>query len=113
MVGLSGSALIDAGRRAGLRTASEAFADRAYRRDGSLAARGMAGSVIEDGDRVAARAVAMVRERRVETLDGLPVPIEVDTICLHGDTPNAALLARQVRNALEHAGVRVMALSAV
>ena len=72
--------------------------------------RGGAAAVLSDPDTVATRAVAMVRNRRVLALDGTIVPISVDTICIHGDTPGAVTLAQHVRAALERAGVRVTAL---
>ena len=110
LVGLAGSSLITAARTAGLRAAEEGFADRAYCSDGSLVPRGGAAAVLSDPDTVATRAVAMVRNRRVLALDGTIVPISVDTICIHGDTPGAVTLAQHVRAALERAGVRVTAL---
>ena len=110
LFGLAGSELIAAGRAAGLRTASETFADRAYLADGSLAPRSAPGAVIEDADLVAARAVLMARERVVVALDGTSVPVTAETICVHGDTPGAAMLARRVREALEAAGVLVSAI---
>ena len=107
LVGLSGSALVDAGRRAGLRTASEVFADRSYEPDGTLTPRLRAGAVLHDEARVAARALSMVRDRSVAASDGSRVALQVDTICLHGDTRGAANLARRVRAALEEGGVLV------
>jgi len=109
LFGLAGSQLIAAGAGAGLRTASEAFADRGYLSDGSLAPRSVAGAVLEDPVAVSARAVAMVRDQRVTALDGTLVPVSVETMCVHGDTPGAAVLARRVRSALEAAGVRISA----
>ena len=110
LFGLSGSELIDAGREAGLSTASEVFADRAYLADGSLAPRTSAGAVMSDPTVVVQRAVAMVKERAVRAIDGTRVPLDVDTICVHGDTPGAAALALQIRHALEDAGVIVAAV---
>jgi 5-oxoprolinase (ATP-hydrolysing) subunit A len=109
LVGLAGSALIAAGQRAGLTTASEAFADRAYRANGLLDSRSAPDAILDDPDAVAARAVAIVRDHQVIANDGTPVPLTVDTICIHGDTPGAASLAQRVRTALEVAGVRVTA----
>jgi UPF0271 protein len=109
LVGLSGSALLSAGQRAGLRTASEVFADRGYLANGSLASRGTTGAVITDVEIVAARAVAMVLDRVVSAIDGTPVSIDPATICIHGDTPGAPRLARRLRSALENAGITVMA----
>lgn len=110
LVGLAGSELVDAGMRAGLRTASEGFADRAYRPDGTLVPRGEGRSVLSDPDIVVARAVAMVRDGAVTAVDGRLVPVRADTICVHGDTPGAAALAAQIRQALNRAGILVKAI---
>jgi UPF0271 protein len=107
LFGLAGSRLIEAGRRAGLKTASEVFADRAYRRDGTLVSRTEAGAVLHDAAVVVPRAVAMVGDGLVTSDDGARVPLEVDTLCVHGDTPAAAELAAQIRAALGEAGIRV------
>ena len=108
--GLPGSELLHAGEAAGLAVAAEVFADRAYERDGSLASRSKPGSVIHDADAVVARAVRMVRDRVVVALDGSVIPLEAHTICLHGDTPGAAELARAVRAGLQSAGVNIQSL---
>ena len=107
LFGLSGSELIRAGEEAGLRTASEAFADRGYRSDGSLIPRDAEGAVLHDPDAVVARAVAMVRDQAVTAFDGTPVALRVDTLCVHGDTPGAAALAARLRHALFSAGIAV------
>jgi 5-oxoprolinase (ATP-hydrolysing) subunit A len=109
LVGLSGSALIRAGRQERLDTVSEAFADRAYLADGSLAPRSTPGAVLADPRMIAERAVAMVRGQCVTALDGTVIPVAVETLCIHGDTPDAVQIARQVRAALESAGVVVSA----
>jgi UPF0271 protein len=105
--GLAGSGMLEAGRAAGLTVAAEGFADRAYEPDGSLTPRGVPGAVIHDASVVVARAVRMVTESRVTARDGSDIPLHVDTICVHGDTPGAAALARALRQGLEAAGVRV------
>ncbi len=107
LFGLSGSCLITAGRRAGLRVASEAFPDRGYRSDGSLAPRDLPGAVITDVDQVVSRAIGMTQRQSVAALDGGQVTVAVDTLCVHGDTPGAATLARELRGALEAAGIQV------
>jgi UPF0271 protein len=112
LLGLPGSQLVLAGRRAGLRTASEAFADRAYQPNGELVPRSQSGAVIEEADTVVSRAIMMAREHVVIAIDGTRVPIDVDTICVHGDTPGAAALARRIREALTQAGVDIAALGA-
>jgi UPF0271 protein len=111
LFGLPGSELLRAGERAGLRVAAEIFADRAYEPDGSLASRRKPGAVIHDPALVVERAVKMARDRAVVATDGSIVKLEAHTMCLHGDTPGSAELARQIRSALETEGVKVVALT--
>ncbi len=110
--GLPGSELLKAGRAAGLRVAAEVFADRAYEPDGTLASRRKPNSVIHDADAVVARAIRMVVDRNVVATDGSVVPLEADTICVHGDTPGSDRLAAKIRAGFEGAGVAVAALGA-
>jgi 5-oxoprolinase (ATP-hydrolysing) subunit A len=112
LFGLPGSEILNAGRAAGLRVAAEVFADRAYEPDGSLASRRKPGSVIHDADAVVARAVRMARDRQVVAVDGSIVPLEADTICVHGDTPGSDTLAARIRAGLEAAGIAVKAIGA-
>jgi UPF0271 protein len=106
--GLAGSALVKTASRMGLRAVGEAFADRAYRPDGSLVPRDQAGSVLHDAS-VGSRAVTMVLEHGVVAVDGSRVRVDAGTLCIHGDTPGAAALATHVRAALTAAGVTVAA----
>ena len=110
LFGLPGSEILDAGRAAGLRVAAEIFADRAYERDGSLMSRRKPGAVIHDANAVVSRAVRMVKERSVTASDGSLVPLDADTICVHGDTPGSDELAAMLRAGLEAAGVTVKAI---
>lgn len=105
--GLAGSPMLDAGRRAGLTVAAEGFADRAYEPDGSLTPRSLPGSVIHEVEVVVARACRMARESRVTARNGTDIPLKVDTICVHGDTPGAAHLARSLREGLRREGIDV------
>jgi UPF0271 protein len=107
--GLAGSALVKAAVRMGLHSVSEAFADRAYRADGSLLPRDQPGSVLHDATEVAARAVAMARDGSVVAVDGRRIRVQADTICIHGDTPGAPALARKIRDSLASAGITVAA----
>ena len=109
LFGLSGSQLVAAGERAGLAVASEVFADRGYQPDGSLAPRGTPGAVLTDVADVARRAVDMATGQGVVSVDGTTIRVKADTICIHGDTPGAAALARAVRDALVAAGIAVRA----
>lgn len=105
LIGLSGSELIKAGTEAGLRVAHEAFADRTYRFDGSLTSRGRPDALIVDSATAVAQALSLAREGVVRTVDGTLRPLQVDTLCLHGDGPNAARMARRLHAALKAAGV--------
>lgn len=110
LFGLPASELIAAGRAAGLQTASEAFADRAYRPDGTLVPRTQPGAVIDDAAQVLTRVAAMARDRAVIAIDGTRVPITLDTICVHGDTPGAADLAARIRSTLAASGIDVKSI---
>ena len=101
-----GSLLAAEARALGLPAASEAFADRAYDRSGRLVPRGEPGSVLDPGAAVA-QALMLAREGRVVSADGEEVPVGADSICVHGDTPDAVELARAVRSALEAEGLAV------
>jgi UPF0271 protein len=110
LFGLPGSEILNAGRAAGLRVAAEIFADRAYEPDGSLMSRRKPGSVIHDSNAVVSRAVRMVKERSVTASDGSIVPLDADTICVHGDTPGSDQLAATLRAGFEAAGITVRAI---
>lgn len=105
--------LTRAAEEAGMRVAHEAYADREYLRDGTLVPRSHGGAVIHDPNRIVSRAVAMVKERRVTARGGEIVPVRLETICVHGDTPGAASIARALHQGLEAAGVVVQAMAAV
>lgn len=96
-----------AGQAAGLRTAAEVFADRAYRPNGTLVPRSEPGAVIHDPDQVVARTLDMLDTGRIRTSDNGLLPLRMDSICLHGDTPGAVQIARRLRSALEGAGWRI------
>src|SRR5207245_1747411 len=100
LLGLPGSALAAAAEAAGLAFVPEAFADRAYRADGRLVPRQEAGAVIDDPSAVVARALAFALERQVTAADGSTVAVEARSLCVHGDTPGAVHLAREIRDAL-------------
>ena len=108
LVGLANSALIQAAAEVGLPFAREGFADRAYEPDGNLRPRHLPGSVLTDPERAAEQAVQIVREGRVTASNGESIPLVVDTLCIHGDTPGAVEIARAVRQHLERAGVDVL-----
>jgi UPF0271 protein len=112
MVGLPESELLRAAREVGLRRAREGFADRAYNENGTLVSRSLPGAVIHDAEVVVARVLAMV-QGKVTAVTGKVIPITVETVCLHGDTPGVAALARKVREALEAASVQVVPLESL
>ena len=105
LVGLSDSELVRAGKEIGVRVAREAFGDRAYNEDGTLVSRRLPGSLIADPDAVAERVLGLVRGT-VRAITGASIRLEADTVCLHGDTPGAGIIARRVREQLEAAGIR-------
>jgi UPF0271 protein len=109
LFGPPGSELIAAAKALGLQSAAEAFADRAYRSDGSLAPRSEPGSVIHDPASVLDRTLRLLKNRTVVATDGKVLPIEADTLCLHGDSPGAAALAAALRSGLEAEGIAVRA----
>jgi len=110
LFGLPGSELLKAGKAAGVRVASEVFADRAYEPDGSLVLRSRIGSIIHDVEAVVARAVGMAKDGTVIAIDGSTIHVQADTICIHSDTPGADELAAKLRAALESAGILVKPL---
>jgi 5-oxoprolinase (ATP-hydrolysing) subunit A len=107
----SGSALARAGEAVGLRIAREAFADRNYQPDGSLVPRTRPNALLHDAGEAGERVVRMLREEVVRAIDGSDIPIQVDTICVHGDTAGAVAFAKDLRARLAAAGVRVAAPS--
>lgn len=98
--GLSGSLLISESEKLGLRTASEAFADRTYQHDGSLTPRNMPEALITNTKRAAGQALRIVKDQIVETVDGGIIPVKADTICIHGDGEHALEFAREISVAL-------------
>lgn len=100
LLGLSGSEMISAAKRQGLPYACEAFADRAYFSDGTLAPRSMEGAVIHDGHAAAARVVRLVESGTVESITGETIRLEADSVCVHGDNPAAVAMIGRLREAL-------------
>ncbi len=110
LYGLSGSELIAAGQRRGLRVAHEAFAERRYEADGTLTPRTVAGASIEDPAAAADQVLRMLGEGCVLARTGERFQMRVDSICLHGDRPDAADFARTLRAAILAAGYSIRAL---
>jgi 5-oxoprolinase (ATP-hydrolysing) subunit A len=111
LVGLAGSCALEVAREVGLAAAGEAFADRRYLPDGTLMPRAQRGSVLTDAAEAAEQAVHIARDGYAIASDGTRVRIAAATLCLHGDTPGAAALARAVREQLEAAGITVAPLA--
>ncbi len=107
LVGLSGSQIIKAANELGIEAANEAFADRAYLPNGELVPRGVKGSVIDNVEEISERALEMVKNGKVTTIDGSVIEIEVDTICVHSDTPNSMDIVKKLRNFLSSNGIEV------
>lgn len=105
LVALAGSPLIELARHEGLTCIAEAFADRAYTPTGALVSRREPGAVLHDAEQVAQRMLRLVQTGTVEAIDGSVTRIEADSICVHGDSPGAIQMAREVRQLLEQSGV--------
>lgn len=112
LVGLAGSPLLALARERGLRVVAEAFADRAYTPQGTLVSRREKGAVLHDPEVVAPRMVRLVEDGLIEAVDGSLTRVEADSICVHGDSPGAVDMAREVRRRLEQAGVTIRSFAA-
>ena len=110
LLGLSGSKMIEAGKKIGLRTASEVFADRAYEDDGSLVARSKPGALITDENLAVSRVVKMVKNGRVTSITGNEIEIKADSICLHGDGVKAVEFAKRIKEELLKNDVEIVPL---
>lgn len=107
LLALSGSEMLRAAKDTGLSAASEVFADRAYQSDGSLVPRSREGALIEDEDLAVKRVIRMAKEGVVEAIDGSTVPIEADSVCVHGDGAKALEFVKKIRKGLLEAGIEV------
>lgn len=111
VLGLPGSLLLLLAEERGLTTIREGFADRGYLPDGTLVPRAEPEALITDPETVVSRVVRLATTGELEAIDGTVLRPEVDSVCLHGDTPGAAALAAKVRAALVAAGVEVAAFA--
>lgn len=107
LMGLAGAPVLAQAQAAGLAVMAEAFADRAYQPDGQLVSRREAGAVLHDPDLVAARMLRLATEGVIEAVDGSSLRLEAGSICVHGDSPGAVAMARQIRETLVQAGVTI------
>lgn len=106
---LAGSAFFEEAQRLGLRTVAEAFADRAYRPDGQLVSRRENGAVLHDPAQIAERVATMVASGRVTAIDGSVIDVQVESVCVHGDSPGAVEIATAVRKRLITEGIELTA----
>lgn len=105
------SVIAEIAHHAGITAVSEAFADRAYTVEGTLVPRGVPGAVITDHQLVVARSVGMATTGQLSSVDGTEIPVRARSLCVHGDTPGAVAMARDLRTALSAAGVSITAFA--
>ena len=110
VVALAGSRWATIAEDMGLRVAREIFADRALNADGTLVSRSMPGAVLHDVDEVAERSLKMVTEGRATTVTGDEIEVQAESLCIHGDTPEAVEMASTLKRELEAAGVSLVPL---
>ena len=101
----SGAVLIDVAREYGIPTVSEVYGDRGYTDDGMLAPRSMPGAMIHDVDQAVERSLRMIREGTVVSVTGKIIPVRADSLCVHGDTPQALAFLRKISEALLAEGI--------
>jgi UPF0271 protein len=111
VLGLAGSVFFEEADALGLRTVAEAFADRAYLPDGQLVPRSKPGAVLRDPVEIASRVRCMVESGTVEAVDRSTIAIEVQSVCVHGDSPGAVEIATAVRDQLLESGVELAAFT--
>lgn len=107
LVGLAGSPGLRIAAEHGLTAVAEAFADRAYTPQGTLVSRQQSGAVLHDAEQIVERCLTMVRDGRVQAVDGTLIEFSAQTVCVHGDTPGAVEIARRLRDGLVAAGVEL------
>lgn len=113
LLGLANSSIIDAGKDVGLRVANEVFADRAYNSDGTLVSRSIEGSIIHDANIAIKRVIKMVKEHKVEDINGKDIDIKADSICVHGDNPKAIEFVKSIRAELIKEDINICCISEV
>lgn len=109
VMAIDNSAQVAAARAMGLAIIREAYGDRAYTPHGQLVGRGEPGAVLTDPAAISARCVTLALTGTIEAIDGAPIRLGARSICLHGDTPGALAIARDVRAALEASGITIAA----
>lgn len=107
LLGLANAPILEQARRAGLEAVAEAFADRAYTPAGQLVSRRETGAVLHDVDLITRRMLRLAAEGVIEAIDGSSIRLSAQSICVHGDSPGAVTIAREVRRALEANGIGI------
>ncbi|KGX86869.1 LamB/YcsF family protein [Pontibacillus litoralis] len=107
LFGLAGSALYEAGKQNGLRTASEVFSDRTYQEDGTLTSRRQSNALITDHNQAVQQVIRMVKQQQVHTLQQVDIAIQADTVCIHGDGEQALSFAKHIHGALQSASIKI------
>lgn len=110
LLGLAGSKMLKAAEKTGLKAAKEVFADRAYEEDGSLVARSKPGAVITDENEAIERVVRMIKEGKVKAVTGKDIDVSADSVCVHGDGPQALEFVRQIREAFRKEQITITPL---
>ncbi|WP_044893196.1 LamB/YcsF family protein [Bacillus alveayuensis] len=110
LFGLSGGLLCEAGSEEGLKTAHEVFADRTYQPDGKLTPRSKENALIHDPEEAVHQVLQMVKEQRVTAVNGEIIPIQADTICVHGDGPNALTFVQHLCKTLKNEGIIIQSV---
>jgi len=113
VMALSGGELVKAAKDMGLRVAMEVFADRAYEEDGSLVNRRKEGAMITDENEAIARVVRMIKENKVRTITGKDIPIQADSVCVHGDGEKALAFVQKIRETLTKEGITICSLDKI
>ena len=103
----SGAILIDVAKEFGIQTVSEVYGDRGYTDDGMLAPRSMPGAMIQDVDEAVERSIRMIREGTVVSVKGKVIPVQADSLCVHGDTPQAMAFLQKISEALTAEGIQI------
>lgn len=110
LYGLSGSKLIGAGEKYGIKTVSEVFADRTYQPNGTLTPRTQPNALIQNSDDAINQVLQMIKEQSVQTVMGEIIPIQADSICVHGDSSHALQFVKELRDALTNEGITIKAI---
>lgn len=112
LMALAGSPLVEQARSTGLTVVTEAFADRAYQSNGALVSRREKGSVLHDPELVAQRMLQLVQTGTVQSIDGIETKVEAQSICVHGDSPDAVAMAKRLREVFEANALQIRAFTA-